>query len=237
MTTVETLEQQIREERKLSEALQNGLDNLKEAKRQKRAVFIEKYIETCVEELCKTFPGQIQYNNVYKTITFRRTPTNLFEIVALTGVDDTETLDKLFEQATTAIHLILKVFELKDQLLNPSVIIHRTSLQSDTYGLFDNLIVTNGVQSLDFTIGDTIDVDYSWGRKRLDRSFDHEIMYSDGTHISFRESVRNAPAVSFNYSFKTTLETLEADVQKARAIAEKAPYSLDVYRTKATVTL
>ena len=237
MTTIETLEQQIREERKLSKALQNGLDNLKEAKRQKRAVFIEKYIETCVEELCKTFPGRIQYNSVYKTITFYQTPTNLFEIVALTGVDDTETLDKLFEQATTAIHLILKVFELKDQLLNPSVIIHRTFLQSDTYGLFDNLIVTNSVQSLDFTISDTIDVAYSWGRKRLDRSFDHEIMYSNGTHISFRESIRNAPAVSFNYSFKTTLETLEADIQKARAIAEKAPYHLDVDRTKATVTL
>ena len=237
MTTIETLEQQIREERKLSEALQNGLDNLKEAKRQKRAVFIEKYIETGVEELCKMFPGQIQYNNVYKTITFCRTPTNWFEIVALNGVDDAETLDKLFEQTATAIHLILKVFELKDQLLNPSVTIYRTFLQSDTYGLFDNLIVTNGVQSLDFTIGDTIDVAYSWGRKRLDRSFDHEIMYSDGTHISFRESVRNEPVISFNYNFETTLETLEADVQKARIIAKKAPYSLDAYRTKATITL
>ena len=96
MTTVETLEQQIREERKLSEALQNGLDNLKEAKRQKHAVSIEKYIETCVEELCKMFPGQIQYNSAYKTITFRRTLTNWFEIVDLAGADDTETLDKLF---------------------------------------------------------------------------------------------------------------------------------------------
>ena len=237
MTTIETLEQQIREERKLSEALQNGLDNLKETKRQRRAASIEKYIETCVEELCEIFPGRIQYNSVYKTIAFYRTPTNRFEIVALSGVDDTETLDKLFEQTTTAIRLILKVFDLKEQLLNPSVIIHRTYLQPNSCGLFEKLIVTNGVQSLDFTISDTIDVNYSWGRKRLDRSFDHEIMYSDGTHISFRESIRNAPAISFNYSFKTTLETLEADVQKARAIAEKAPYHLDVNRTKATVTL
>lgn len=237
MTTIETLEQQIREERKLSETLQNGLDNLKETKRQRRAASIEKYIETYVEELCEKFPGQIQYNSVYKTITFRQTPTNWFEIVSLKGADDAETLDELFEQATIAIRLILKIFELKEQLLNPSVIIHRTFLQSDTYGLFDNLIVTNSVQSLDFTIGDTIDVNYSWSRKRLDRSFDHEIMYSDGTHISFRESVRNAPAVSFNYNFETTLETLEADVQKAKAIAEKANYNLDVDGTKATITL
>ena len=150
---------------------------------------------------------------------------------------DTETLDKLFEQTTTAIRLILKVFDLKEQLLNPSVIIHRTYLQPNSCGLFEKLIVTNGVQSLDFTISDTIDVNYSWGRKRLDRSFDHEIMYSDGTHISFRESIRNAPAISFNYSFKTTLETLEADIQKAKDLAEKANYSLDVDSTKATVTL
>ena len=42
MPTIETLERQIREERKLSEALQNGLDNLKETKRQRRAASIKK---------------------------------------------------------------------------------------------------------------------------------------------------------------------------------------------------
>lgn len=237
MTTIEAIQQQIWEERNRKEALQDKRDELVEAERQEQNDLIEKRIETHIDALHTLYPSQIQYEKANQAITYYQTIDEQFEIASFDETETIEEADELFTHMLTAIALIQKLFELKTQLLGADARIHPTRLSPDVYGLFERLFVTNETQSLEFTVGKTINVDYSWGRKRLDRSFDHEIMYSDGTHISFRESIRNAPAISFNYSFKTTLETLEADVQKARAIAEKAHYHLDVYRTKATVTL
>ena len=237
MTTIEAIQQRIWEERNRKEALQDKRDELVEANRQEQNDLIEKRIETHVDALHALYPSHIQYEKANQSITYYQTIDEQFEIASFDGTNTIEEADKLFAHTLTAIALIQKLFELKTQLLGADTRIHRTYLQPNSCGLFEKLIVTNGVQSLDFTISDTIDVNYSWGRKRLDRSFDHEIMYSDGTHISFRESIRNAPAISFNYSFKTTLETLEADIQKAKDLAEKANYSLDVDGTKATITL
>lgn len=237
MTTIETIQQQIWEERNRKEALQDKRNELVEAERQEQNDLIEKHIEAHVDALHALYPSQIQYEKANQSITYYQTIDEPFEIASFDETDTIEEADELFAHTLTAIALIQKLFELKTQLLGADARIHPTRLSPNVYGLFERLFVTNETQSLEFIVDKTINVDYSWGRKQLSRSFDHEIMYSDGTHISFRESIRNAPAISFNYSFKTTLETLEADVQKARAIAEKAPYHLDVNRTKATATL
>lgn len=237
MTTIETIQQQIWEERNRKEALQDKRNELVEAERQEQNDLIEKHIEAHVDALHALYPSQIQYEKANQSITYYQTIDEPFEIASFDETDTIEEADELFAHTLTAIALIQKLFELKTQLLGADARIHPTRLSPNVYGLFERLFVTNKTQSLEFIVDETINVDYSWGRKQLSRSFDHDIKYSDGRHITFKESFRNQPTLSFNYSFKTTLETLEADVQKARAIAEKAPYRLDVYRTKATVTL
>ena len=237
MTTIETIQQQIWEERNRKEALQDKRDELVEANRQEQNDLIEKRIETHVDALHTLYPSHIQYEKANQSITYYQTIDEQFEIASFDETETIEEADELFAHTLTAIALIQKLFELKTQLLGADAHIHPTRLSPNVYGLFERLFVTNETQSLEFIVDETINVDYSWGRKRLDRSFDHNIKYSDGTHITLKESFRNQPVVSFNHAFETTLETLEADIQKARAIAEKAPYHLDVNRTKATVTL
>ena len=237
MTTIETIQQQIWEERNRKEALQDKHDELVEAYCQEQNDLIEKRIETHVDALHALYPSQIQYEKTNKAITYYQTIDEQFEIASFDETDTIEEADELFTHTLTAIALIQKLFELKTQLLGADTRIHPTRLSPDVYGLFERLFVTNDTQSLEFMVGETINVDYSWGRKRLDRSFDHNIKYSDGTHITLKESFRNQPTLNFNHAFETTLETLEADIQKAKDLAEKANYSLVVDGTKATITL
>lgn len=237
MTTIEAIQQQIYEERNRNEALQDKRDNLVETNRQEQNDLIEKRIKTHVDTLHALHPSHIQYEKVNKAITYYQTIDEQFEIVSFGDVDTIEEIDELFTQTKTAIALIQKLFELKTQLLGADARIHPTRLSPNFYGLFERLIVTNNDQSLEFMVDETINVDYSWNRKRLNRSFDHDIKYSDGSHITLKESFRNQPTLSFNHAFETTLETLEADIQKAKDLAEKANYSLDVDGTKATITL
>lgn len=237
MTTIETIQQQIWEERNRKEALQDKRDELAEAERQEQNDLIEKRIETHIDALHALYPSQIQYEKANQTITYCQTIDEPFEIASFDETETIEEADELFTHMLTAIALIQKLFELKTQLLGADARIHPTRLSPNVYGLFERLFVTNETQSLEFTIGETINVDYSWGRKRLDRSFDHNIKYSDGTHITLKESFRNQPTLSFNHAFETTLETLEADIQKAKHLAEKTNYRLNVDKTTATVTL
>lgn len=237
MTTIEAIQQQIYEERNRNEALQGKRDELLEAKQQENAALINNRIETHVDALHALYPSQIQYEKANRSITYYQTIDEQFEIASFEDTDTTEEADELFAQTKTAIQLIQKIFELKSQLLGVDARIHPTRLSPNVYSLFERLIVTNDDQSLTFTVGETINVDYSWSRKHLNRSFDHDIKYSDGTHIDLKETFRNAPAVSFNHTFETTLETLEADIQKAKTLAEETNYILDVDGTKATITL
>lgn len=237
MTTIETIQQQIWEERNRKEALQDKRNELVEAERQEQNDLIEKHIEAHVDALHALYPSQIQYEKANQSITYHQTIDEPFEIASFDETDTIEEADELFAHTLTAIALIQKLFELKTQLLGADARIHPTRLSPNVYGLFERLFVTNETQSLEFIVDETINVDYSWGRKQLSRSFDHDIKYSDGRHITFKESFRNQPTLSFNHAFETTLETLEADIQKAKDLAEKANYSLDVDSTKATVTL
>lgn len=237
MTAIETIQQQIWEERNRKEALQDKRDELVEAERQEQNDLIEKRIETHIDALHTLYPSHIQYDKANQSITYYQTIDEQFEIASFDETETIEEADELFTHTLTAITLIQKLFELKTQLLGADARIHPTRLSPDVYGLFERLFVTNETQSLEFMVGETINVDYSWSRKRLDRSFDHNIKYSDGTHITLKESFRNQPVVSFNHAFETTLETLEADIQKTKDLAEKANYNLDVDGTKATITL
>lgn len=237
MTTIEAIQQQIYEERNRNEALQDKRDELLEVKQQENAALINNRIETHVDALHALYPSQIQYEKANQSITYYQTIDEQFEIASFEDTDTTEETDELFAQTKTTIQLIQKIFELKSQLLGVDARIHPTRLSPNVYGLFERLIVTNDDQLLAFTVDKTIDVDYSWNRKRLNRSFDHNIKYSDGRHITFKETFRNQPTLSFNYNFQTTLETLEADVQKARDLAENTNYRLDVNNTTATITL
>ena len=237
MTTIEAIQQQIWEERNRKEALQDKRDELVEANRQEQNDLIEKRIETHVDALHALYPSQIQYEKANQSITYYQTIDKQFEIASFDETDTIEEADELFTHTLTAIALIQKLFELKTQLLGADARIYPTRLSPNIYGSFERLIVTNDNQLLTFTVGETIDVDYSWNRKRLNRSFDHNIKYSDGRHVTLKESFRNQPTLSFNHAFETTLETLEADIQKAKDLAEKANYSLDVDGTKATITL
>lgn len=237
MTTIEAIQQQIYEERNRNETLQDKRDDLLEAKQQENAALIDNRIKTHVNALHALYPSQIQYEKANQSITYYQTIDEQFEIASF---DDTETIeeaDELFAHTLTAIALIQKVFALKSQLLGADARIHPTRLLPNVYGLFERLIVTNDDRLLEFTVGETIDVDYSWNRKRLNRSFDHNIKYSDGRHITFKETFRNQPTLSFNHAFETRLETLEMDVQKAKTLAENANYHLDVDNTTATITL
>ena len=237
MTTIETIQQQIWEERNRKEALLDKRDELVEANRQEQDALIEKRIETHVDTLHTLYPSHIQYEKTNKAVTYYQTINEQFEIASFDETDSIEEADELFAHTLTAIALIQKLFELKTQLLGADACIHPTRLSPNVYGLFERLFVTNETQSLEFMVGETINVDYSWNRKRLNRSFDHDIKYSDGTHITLKESFRNQPVVSFNHAFETTLETLEADIQKAKVVAEKVNYNLDVDGTKTTITL
>ena len=237
MTTIEAIQQQIYEERNRNESLQGKRNDLLEAKQQEIAALIDKRIKTHVDTLHALYPSQIQYEKANQSITYYQTIDEQFEIASFDETETIEEADELFAQITIAIALIQKIFELKSQLLGADARIHPTRLSPNIYGLFEHLIVTNDDQLLAFTVGETIDVDYSWNRKHLNRSFDHNIKYSDSRHITFKETLRNQPTLSFNHSFKTTLETLEADIQKAKALAEEAGYTLDVDGTTATITL
>ena len=237
MTTIETIQQQIYEERNRKEALQDKRDELIEANRQEQNNLIEKRIEAHVDTLHALYPSHIQYEKANQSITYYQTIDEPFEIASFDETETIEEADELFAHTLTAITLIQKLFELKTQLLGADARIHPTRLSPNIYGSFERLIVTNETQSLEFIVDETINVDYSWNRKRLNRSFDHNIKYSDGRHVTLKESFRNQPTLSFNHAFETTLETLEADIQKAKDLAEKANYSLDVDGTKATITL
>lgn len=237
MTTIETIQQQIWEERNRKEALQDKRDELVEANRQEQNDLIEKRIETHVDALHTLYPSHIQYEKANQTITYYQTIDEQFEIASFNETDTIEEADELFAHTLTAIALIQKLFELKTQLLGADARIHPTRLSPDIYGLFERLIVTNDDQLLAFTVGKTIDVDYSWNRRRLNRSFDHNIKYSDGRHVTLKETFRNQPTLSFNHAFETTLETLEADIQKAKVLAEEADCTLDIDGATATITL
>lgn len=237
MTTIETIQQQIYEERNRKETLQDKRDELVEANRQEQNDLIESRIETHVDTLHALYPSQIQYEKANQSITYYQTIDEQFEIASFDETDTIEEADELFTQTKTAIALIQKLFELKPQLLGADARIHPARLSPNVYGLFERLIVTNDDQLLAFTVGETIDVDYSWNHKRLNRSFDHNIKYSDGRHVTLKETFRNQPTLSFNHAFETTLETLEADIQKAKDLAENTNYRLDVDNTTATITL